>query len=154
MLGKSNNLQRAHVKDALLPFAPVAKSIPPGGSWVRTVREALTMTQGQLAARVGVSRQAVQEFEQAEAKRRITLESLDRLATAMGCRLVYAVVPVDTSIDTMRANQARIQAEKMMGPVSHSMAMESQGVSSNVRERQLQSLMEELQAGYARELWK
>lgn len=112
------------------------------------------MTQAQLAARVVVSRQAVQEFENAEARRRITLESLDRLAAGMGCRVVYAIVPVDATLDSMRVAQARAQAEKMMGPVSHSMAMESQAVPSTIRERQLQGLMEELQSGSARNLWK
>ena len=154
MLGKSINLKRAQLMDALDPFFPVAKSSPSGGGWVRAIRESLSMTQAQLASRVGVSRQAVQEFEGAEARRRITLESLDRLATAMGCRVVYAVVPVDATLDTMRDVQARSQAEKLMGPVSHSMAMESQAVPSTIRERQLQSLMEELQSGSARNLWK
>lgn len=154
MIGKSTNLKRAQLMDALDPYSSVAKSSPPGGGWVRAIRESLGMTQAQLASRVSVSRQAVQEFEGAEARRRITLESLDRLAAAMGCRVVYAVVPVDSTLDTMREAQARSQAEKMMGPVSHSMAMESQAVPSTVRERQLQILMEELQSGSARDLWK
>jgi predicted DNA-binding mobile mystery protein A len=154
MLGKSTNLKRAQVMDALEPFSAVATSSPPGGGWVRAIRDALSMTQAQLASRVGVSRQAVQEFESAEARRRITLESMDRLAAAMGCRVVYAVVPIDATLASMREGQARAQAEKMMGPVSHSMAMESQAVPSTIRERQLQSLMEELQSGSARNLWK
>ena len=152
--GNSTNLKRAQLMDALEPFSAVAKSSPPGGGWVRALRESLGMTQAQLASRVGVSRQAVQEFEGAEARHRITLESLDRLAAAMGCRVVYALVPVDATLESMRDAQARAQAEKMIGPVSHSMAMESQAVPSSVRERQLQSLMEELQSGSARNLWK
>ena len=124
MLGKSTNLKRAQLMDAIEIFAPAAKTSPPGGGWVRAIREALSMTQAQLASRVGVSRQVAQEFENAEAQRRITLDTLDRLAAAMGCRVVYAVVPVDESLDSMREKQARSQAEKMMGPVSHSMAME------------------------------
>ena len=112
------------------------------------------MTQSQLGARAKVSRQAIQDFERAEAERRITLESLDRLAAAMGCRVVYALMPVDNTLDGLRTQQARKQAEAMMGPVSHTMAMESQAVPSNIRERQLQMLMAELQSGSARHLWK
>lgn len=154
MPAKSTNLKRTQLMDALETFAPAAKTLPPGGGWVRAVRESLSMTQEQLATRVGTSRQAVRFFETAEAERRITLESLDRLAAAMGCRMVYAIVPVDTSLDSLRDKQARSQAEKMMGPVSHSMAMESQAVPSNVRERQIEILMDELQSGSARNLWK
>ena len=54
----------------------------------------------------------------------------------------------------MRAARARVQAEKMMGPVAHSMAMESQAVPSNIRERQLQIVMDELLSGAARNLWR
>jgi predicted DNA-binding mobile mystery protein A len=147
-------LLRAQLSDALAAFAPIAKASPPGGGWVRAIREALSMTQSQLGARARVSRQAIQDFERAEAERRITLESLDRLAAAMGCRVVYALVPVDSTLDSLRTEQARKQAEAMMGPVSHTMAMESQAVPSNIRERQLQMLMAELQSGSARSLWK
>lgn len=148
------NLKRAQITDALHDFAPTAKSTPPGGGWVRAIRESLGMTQAQLAARLSLTRQSVQAFETAEAERRITLESLDRLAAAMGCRVVMAVVPIEGSIAALRTQRARAQAEKMLGPVSHSMAMESQAVSSTVRERQIEALMEELLAGSARQLWK
>lgn len=154
MTNRSLALQRAQLSDALAQFSPIAKNQPPGSGWIGAIRDALNMTRGQLAARMKVSRQAVQAFETAEANRRITLDSLDRLAAAMGCRLVYAVVPVDSTLDEMRTKQARKQAEKLMGPVSHTMAMESQGVSVNIRERQLQSLMADLQSGSARNLWK
>jgi len=154
MLQRSTSLMRAQLMDAIGIFAPAVRTSPPGGGWVRAIREALSMTQAQLAIRVGVSRQVAQEFENAEAQRRITLDTLDRLAAAMGCRFVYAFVPVDGTIDSIRENQARTQAEKMMGPVSHSMAMESQAVPSSVRERQIEILMDELQSGSARNLWK
>jgi predicted DNA-binding mobile mystery protein A len=112
------------------------------------------MTQSQLGARAKVSRQAIQDFERAEAERRITLESLDRLAAAMDCRVVYAIVPVDNTLDGLRTQQARKQAEAAMGPVAHTMAMESQAVPPSIRERQIQMLMAELQSGSARNLWK
>jgi predicted DNA-binding mobile mystery protein A len=154
MPAKSKNLKRAQLMDALQNFSPVAKSLPPGGGWVRAIRESLSMTQGQLASRLNVSRQSIQDFERGESERRITLDSLDRLAAGMGCRVVYALVPVDASLDDLRTRRAREQAEKLMGPVAHSMAMESQAVPSNIRERQIQVLMEDLLSGSARELWK
>lgn len=154
MPNKTIKLKRAQLTDALRDFSSVAKSSPPGGGWVRAIRESLSMTQGQLASRLSVTRQSIQDFERAESERRITLESLDRLAAGMACRVVYAVVPVDASLDELRTQRARALAEKMMGPVSHSMAMESQAVTSRVRARQVEALMEELLAGSARQLWK
>jgi predicted DNA-binding mobile mystery protein A len=154
MPSKTTKLKRAQLMDALRDFSFIAKSSPPGGGWVRAIRESLSMTQGQLAARLSITRQSIQDFERAESERRITLESLDRLAAGMGCRLVYAVVPIDASLDELRVQRARALAEKMMGPVSHSMAMESQAVTSHVRARQVEALMEDLLAGSARQLWK
>ncbi|MEO8188073.1 MAG: helix-turn-helix domain-containing protein, partial [Burkholderiaceae bacterium] len=67
------------------------------------------MTQTQLARRLDISRQSVQDFESAEAERRITLESLDRIARAMGCRMVYAVTPDKGSLDGLRARRAEVE---------------------------------------------
>lgn len=150
---KTTQLQRSQLMDSLHQFEPVVSSVPPGGGWVRALRESLSMTQEQLGARVQASRQSVQDFERNEARRRITLDSLDRLAAGMGCRVVYAVVPVAATLDELRTRRARMKAEKMMSPVAHSMAMESQAVPSIVRERQLQALMAELLSGSARDLW-
>ncbi len=161
MTHQANNLKRAQLTDSLRDYAAAANSRPPGGGWVRAIRGALGMTQAQLASRLAISRQSIQELEQAESERRITLDSLDRLAAGLGCRVVYAVVPVQeqqsqvvNTLDDMRSRRARKQAEQMLGPVTHSMAMESQGVPSNVRERQLAMLMDELLRGSARNLWK
>jgi len=41
----------------------------------------------------GVSHQAITQFEQAERTGRIPLASLRRVADAIGCELVYGVVP-------------------------------------------------------------
>jgi transcriptional regulator with XRE-family HTH domain len=46
-----------------------------------------------LAQRLGNSPPAVRSFEQAEAEDRITLASLRRAAAAMGCEVIYVLVP-------------------------------------------------------------
>lgn len=57
------------------------------------MREALGITLTELAQRLKITPPAVRSFEQAEAEDRITLGSLRRSAQAMGCDLVYALVP-------------------------------------------------------------
>src|SRR6056297_2717580 len=69
-----------------------APARPPRG-WIRAIREALGMTTSQLAARLGVVQSRVPALEQAEAKKTVTLASLEKAANAMDCRLVYALVP-------------------------------------------------------------
>lgn len=65
---------------------------PPHG-WVRTVRTALGISAGALAARLDVTPGAVIRLEQSEADNRIRLETLHRAADALDCDLVYLVVP-------------------------------------------------------------
>src|SRR5467141_994416 len=65
----------------------------PTSGWISSVREALGITLDQIGKQIGSSRQAVQQLERAEATDRITLGALRRAAEAMGCELVYTLVP-------------------------------------------------------------
>jgi transcriptional regulator with XRE-family HTH domain len=51
------------------------------------------LTLEEVGLRAGVSRQAIQQFEKAEADDRITIARLRRIAGAMGCELKYVFVP-------------------------------------------------------------
>ena len=146
------SLKRLQLSDTLRAF-PIDATAPRGG-WVRTIRDALGMTQAQLAARMGLSRPAVQGLERAEAERRITLASLDRLARAMRCRVVYSLVPEGGSLDGLRERQAEVLADKLLTPADHSMKLEAQGVSAGERERQRKLLADSLLRGTARGLWR
>lgn len=148
-----DKLIRMQIADALRSYPTPEAAAAPRSGWIRSIREALGMSQTQLAARAGVSRQSVQDFEKAEAERRITLESLDRMARAMGCRVVYALVPEKGSIDDLRASRAKVLAEALMQPADHSMKLESQGVTEAERKRQLQLLVDALLNGSPRKLW-
>ena len=72
---------------------PVGQVERPTAGWLRTVRETLGLTLADMAKRLGITPPAVRSFEQAEAEDRITLASLRRTADAMGCELIYALVP-------------------------------------------------------------
>ena len=67
-------------------------STPPRG-WIKAIREALGMTSTQLGRRLRVRQPTVFGYEKAEASKSITLESLERVANALDCRLVYVLVP-------------------------------------------------------------
>lgn len=110
------------------------------------------MSASHLAARVGVSRQTVEDFERNEASGKITLDSLNRLARAMNCRVVYALVPEKPLADLQR-DRARAVAEAMLKPVSHSMGLEAQSLSAKEEQRQLRRLMDKLLQGNPKKLW-
>lgn len=153
MTYNKNSLKRMQIADALRNYPDPDVATSPRGGWARAIREALGMTQVQLAARLGISRQSVHDLEKAEAERRITLDSLDRMAQAMGCRVVYSLMPESGSLDDLRKHQANAMAETLLKPADHSMKLEAQGVSAKERERQRKLLAESLLRGSSRKLW-
>lgn len=154
MAVNKSSLKRMQLTDALRAYPTPEAAIPPRGGWVRAIREALGMTQAQLGARVNVSRQSVQDLEKSEAERRITLDSLDRLARAMGCRVVYSLVPERGSLDDLREQRANEVADSLLTPTDHSMKLEAQGVKATERERQHKRLVETLLRESPRKLWR
>ena len=129
-----------------------ADSSLPRNGWVRAIREALGMSAAQLGARLGVTKQAVREIENGEVDRRISLKTLDRSAQALGCRVVYLLIPEDTLEGRVDA-RARAVATKQLARVRHSMALESQEPARQLHELQIKELAEELKAKRSHELW-
>jgi len=91
----------------------VAKSNPrPQLGWLRAIREALGITLNQVGKNMRATRQRIKNFEDAERQDRITLASLRRVAEAMGCELVYAIVPKSGTIVELAEKQAVDEATK------------------------------------------
>jgi predicted DNA-binding mobile mystery protein A len=65
---------------------------PPLG-WIRTIREALGMTTMELAARMGVTQSRASQLERAELDGSLQLSTLERVATALKCKVCYILVP-------------------------------------------------------------
>jgi predicted DNA-binding mobile mystery protein A len=127
MVAASEQLDRRFAE--LRPF--VAESRPSRG-WIRAIREALGMTTGQLAKRLKVQQPRVVELEKAEATGNITVQSLERAAEAMGCRLVYALVPVKPLTDTLQ-ERATLIADRQLASVEQTMRLEAQSVTDKTR---------------------
>ena len=100
----------------------------------RAIREALGMTTGQLAKRLGVHQPRVVELERGEATGNITVKSLDRAAKALGCRLVYALVPEEPLADTI-SKRASILADRQLAYVQQTMRLEAQEVTDKNQQK-------------------
>lgn len=105
-----------------------ARSLPPrpSGGWIAAVREALGFSLADIGQIVRVPRQNVQKFERAEANDRITLATLRRVADAMGCELVYVLVPKSGSFAELAEQPTRERATHDAKSVLHTMALENQ----------------------------
>lgn len=132
--------------------APAASPAPRMG-WIRSIRQALGMTTGQVAARLGASQPRVVKLEQAELDGSVTLASMHKAAHALGCKFVYAFVPHEP-LETMLEKQAARVARREVESVSHSMSLENQWVRRKTEARQLKVLREKLLEGPHRRLWK
>ncbi len=131
---------------------PLAQEARPARGWIRAIREALGMTTAQLAKRLGVQQPRVIELEHGEADGNITIKSLERAAEALGCRLVYALVPEKPLADTIR-QRASLIAERQLTSVEQTMRLEAQGVADKEQRTEAhQRLVEKLLRRPAR-LW-
>lgn len=125
---------------------------PPRG-WIKAIREALGMTSAQLGKRLGVSQPRVHGIEKAEASGSITLESLERAARALDCRLVYAIVP-RKPLELLVEDRARTLAKKRLRATSHSMALEDQRVDEADEQDHLKRLVQNLLDQPGSALWE
>lgn len=120
--------------------------------WIRKIRKSLGMTTKQLARRVGVNRSRVVKIEQAELEGALTVRTLQEVANALNCKLIYALVP-NEPLSQMIDKQAREVAKKRLGRVAHSMLLEDQSVEINAQQEQLKELINELLSGSLKNLW-
>ena len=122
-------LARSRLDQSLVPMAalPAPTRIAPRGGWLRAVREALGMSREALARRLDVRPEAIKKSEAAEARGGIRLDTLRRMAAAMDCELVYAVVPkrsLQDIVDQRRLQLYRGLSDETLGH----MALEGQSV--------------------------
>ena len=151
-MGRFEHLKIRQVDSSLEPLRQLQDVIPPDAGWARAIREALGMSIRQLAQRMGVSKTTAATLERNEASGAIKLSSLEALARALECDLVYALVPRATLEETVR-NRARRIAERTVRRVSQSMELEEQGIPVPEWERQVSDLAERLWQDMPRDLW-
>ena len=145
-------LARKHLDKKLSPMRESGGlALPPRG-WVKAIREALGMTAPQLAKRIGVTKPRIYEIERAEVSGSLTLESLERAAHALDCRLVYALVPQEPLEDAV-TKQAKRTAKKRIESASHTMVLEDQAVDDETVREQIDTLAAELLKGRASQIW-
>jgi predicted DNA-binding mobile mystery protein A len=126
---------RQRLDERLLALKGEEKTMAPPKGWVRAIRDALGMTGVQFAKRLGIRPQSVDALETSEANGSIQLKTLRRAAEALGCTLVYALVP-KTSLESRVHERARKIAMRDLGRVAHTMKLEAQDTGdANLEER-------------------
>jgi predicted DNA-binding mobile mystery protein A len=146
-------LRLQQTEESVHRFRELADQENPRRGWIRAIQQALGITNVQLARRLKLTPQTIENLQRNEVNGTIKLQTLRKLAEALGCRVVYAVVP-PKPLEEMRRDRAYAIASRQLRPVAHSMKLEDQGISDAEAQRALDRLVAELLNGNPKKLWE
>ena len=109
------------------------------------------MPRAELARRARVSGAAIANLERSEAAGSIQLDSLRRVAEALDCVLVYALVP-NSSLEETVEQRARTIARRQVGQAQQSMLLEDQRGGDEEVEHLIERIAEQTKNSPA--LWR
>ena len=119
--------KQRQAQDRINQAASLIKSLAkPVGGWIATFQEAIGMNAPALAERLDVSRNTIYASIQNEQAGTISLNQLEKIAEAMGGRLVYAIVPREGAVEEIVLAQARAKARRIIQRTRAHMALEEQ----------------------------
>jgi predicted DNA-binding mobile mystery protein A len=139
-------VDRAAETIAQLPSMPLE-------GWVATARKAVGMSAAQLARRLGVTRARISHMEQGELSGALTLKTMRVTAEAIGCRFVYAIVPIEGRIEDTIAAHARKKAQALVTRASAHMGLESQSLPGEKNKAEVERIADELLRSMPSDLW-
>ncbi|MGI9226919.1 MAG: mobile mystery protein A [Candidatus Nanopelagicaceae bacterium] len=116
-------------------------SIHPQKGWIRNIREALAMTQAELAKKLGVNQKTIHSLELNEINEKIQIGTLKKLAEAMNCDFHYTFIP-RKSLEETYIEQAKKNAVDHLTRIENTMALERQ--SMKFSKSRLEEIIEEL----------
>lgn len=146
--------QRKSIDEKLKLFQPLRPVLLPRSGWIKAIRESLGMTSQQLAERMGIQQSGVILLEQREVDKKVSLETMERAAQALDCKLVYALVPLSESLDATLEKQCRFAAREILKKTLHTMELEKQEVGPAEAELHEDELAQELKRMLDSRIWR
>ena len=137
----------------LQSFSETRKVLVPERGWTNTIRTSLNMTMAQLGTKLNITRQGVKKIEESEANGAITLNSLKDVANAMDLKLVYALVPINGSINDLIQIKAEKLAKKIVLRTNQNMKLENQGIGDEKLAKTIKELANEIKREMKKSLW-
>lgn len=126
----------------------------PRSGWIRAARKALGMSGAALSRRLGGSRSMAANLERYEKDEALSLSRLSEVAEAMGCRLVYAIVPPPgETIETLVRAQANERAKAVLASAEGHMALEAQSLTDKDAQAERDRIAKNLLQKPPRDFW-
>ncbi|HNP91623.1 mobile mystery protein A [Macellibacteroides fermentans] len=154
MINRANKLYLEQIDRKIKAFSGVLPDSKPMGGWIEAVRKAIGMNMRQLATKMNKTPQAIKQIQEREKAGTITLNSLEETAAAMNMKLVYAIVPMETSsLSELIQQQAEKMAKEIVIRANKTMSLEDQKIS----EKRIKNSIKEISAELAEnpeKLWE
>lgn len=155
MTKRATKNQQSIIERKLRPWLKLRTDKTPPSGWVKAIRGALGISSRQLADFLSVDHSAIVRMESREKQRKVTLELLDKAADAMGCKLIYALVPKDNydSLESIIDEKAMTVANEIVQKVEHSMRLEAQGRKEEDLKKRVNEIANNLKTQMDNRLW-
>jgi predicted DNA-binding mobile mystery protein A len=146
-------LQLEQLERKLNQFTTTAAITPPTTGWLKAVRVSLGMSLQQLANKLSITKQSVQEIEKREKEGNITLKTLKDVANALDMQLVYGLVPKDGTLEALIERKAKELAIQIVSRTSNTMKLEDQENSKQRIQKAIKERTELLKNEIPKMLW-
>lgn len=144
-----NKLKLQHVSESIAKKELFTVAVL--GQRIKSAREAIGMSQAQLAKRIGVTQQAITKIEnRADSSSAITLE---KTLSALGIELLFALSSKET-LEQKLYNQALKKAHALVARAHANMAMERQHPGDKKYAEQVKKLADEMAENPDYSLWE
>ena len=102
---------------------------------------------------IGLSQPRVALIEKGEIDGSISIKTLEKAAQGLGCRLVYVLVPEDSSLQKMRERQATKKARALNLYAECHMELEDQATDDSFRDETTTKIAEDYLRAWPRDFW-
>jgi predicted DNA-binding mobile mystery protein A len=144
-----NRLKLEHISEAIAKRELF--NSPLLGQRIKSAREALGMSQAQLAKRISVTQQAVTKIENHAGT--ASIKTLEKILSALGIELMFALTSAET-LEQKLYNRALEKARSLVKRAHANMAMERQHPGEKKYEEQVKKLADEIAANPDYSLWE
>ncbi len=147
--------KQRQARERINQAASLAKSLAkPIGGWIATFQQAIGMNAPALAERLGISRNNIYAAIQNEQAGTISVNQLEKIAEAMGGRLVYAIIPREGPVEEIVLAQARAKARRIIQRTRAHMALEEQTEGLRSEAEMIEELADDIIRESRRDFWQ
>lgn len=147
--------KQRQAQDRVNQAGSLAKALAkPVGGWIVTFQEAIGMNAPALAERLGISRNNIYAAIQNEQAGTISLNQLEKVAEAMGGRLVYTIIPREGPVEELVMAQARTKARRIIQRTRAHMALEEQSEGLRSEAEMVDELAADIIREGRRDFWQ